>query len=258
VENNIVRNNRADGINWEHGRFGVVRANDIGANAGSGLAFTLNPGNPLIARYPGSEAAHDHAIMDNSITDNGAAGIRFLNTTASSVEGNLVAGNAVNLRFEGASTAIAATDNDLPCRSASGRTCQLAARNDMPAGNDVDAEGNWWGTDVASEIDALVLDGHDDPTRGMIDYDPWRGCGDGVCSAGESSCACPADCGPPPAAESVCTDGMDDDCDGLVDCDDGDCAGACAVCLAAGASCHSSADCCSSKCKGPAGRSTCR
>jgi parallel beta-helix repeat protein len=258
VENNVIRNNRADGINWEHGRFGVVRGNEVTGNAGSGVVFTLTPNHPLIPHYPGSEAAHDHLVADNSIADNGASGIRVLNTTDSSVEGNLVAGNAVNLRFEGASTANVAIDNDLLCRSASGRVCQYAARNDMPAGNDVDAEANWWGTEVASEIDALVLDGADDPSRGVIDYDPWRGCGDGVCSAGESACACPNDCGAPPAFESACTDGMDDDCDGFVDCNDDDCDGACTVCLAVGASCQGDADCCSNKCKGPAGRSTCR
>jgi parallel beta-helix repeat protein len=259
VENNIVRNNGADGINWEHGRFGIIRGNDVVSNAGSGLVFTLNPNNSLILRYPGSEAAHDHVITDNSIADNGSNGIRFLNTTDCTIEGNVVMGNAVNLRFEGASTGNVATDNDLPCRSSSGHTCQLAARNDMAAGNDVDAEQNWWGTDVESEIDALVLDGADDPTRGLIDYDPWRGCGDGVCNEGESACTCPGDCGAPPASESVCTDGMDNDCDGLVDCDDGDCAGSCrVVCLPAGASCGSNAECCSSKCKGRAGRASCR
>jgi parallel beta-helix repeat protein len=258
VEGNVIHNNRADGINWEHGRFGVVRGNEIAGNAGSGLVFRLTPNHPLIPRYPGSEAAHDHSVADNSIADNGSAGIRFLNTTDSRVEGNVVAGNAVNLQFEGASTAIAAIDNDLPCRSASGRTCQLAARNDMPAGNDVSAEWNWWGTDVEGAIDALVLDGGDDPSRGVIDFDPWRGCGDGICSTGESACVCPADCGAPPAAESLCTDGMDDDCDALVDCDDGDCAGSCPACAAAGESCQSAADCCSSKCKGSAGQRRCR
>jgi parallel beta-helix repeat protein len=258
VENNAVRNNRADGINWEHGRFGLIRGNDVTSNAGSGLVFTLTPNHPLIPRYPGSEAAHDHTVADNSIVDNGSSGIRFLNTTDSSVQGNIVTGNAVNLRFEGASTANVATGNDLPCRSASGRTCQFAARNDMPAGNDVDAEGNWWGTDVGSEIGALVLDGADDPSRGLIDYDPWRGCGDGVCSEGESACACPADCGAPPSFEAACTDGMDDDCDGLVDCDDGDCAGSCSVCSLVGDLCSSDADCCSGKCKGTAGQRRCR
>lgn len=49
-------------------------------------------------------------------------------------------------------------------------------------------------------------------------------CGDGVCEPGvEDSCICPADCGPPPSTELVCTDGIDNDCDGQIDCADRDC-----------------------------------
>jgi hypothetical protein len=51
-------------------------------------------------------------------------------------------------------------------------------------------------------------------------------CGDGACGADENSCDCPQDCGPTPLNEdpsSSCHDGKDNDCDGLVDCDDPDC-----------------------------------
>ena len=50
-------------------------------------------------------------------------------------------------------------------------------------------------------------------------------CGDGACDSdnGEDGCTCPSDCGAPPSTERKCTDGMDDDCDGLADGDDPDC-----------------------------------
>lgn len=48
-------------------------------------------------------------------------------------------------------------------------------------------------------------------------------CGDGVCEAGETSCGCAVDCGAALATESDCADGLDDDCDGDVDCADPDC-----------------------------------
>jgi len=50
-------------------------------------------------------------------------------------------------------------------------------------------------------------------------------CGDGQCSENENSCTCPDDCGPPESSEIYCGDGVDDDCDGAVDCFDTECEG---------------------------------
>jgi hypothetical protein len=77
-------------------------------------------------------------------------------------------------------------------------------------------------------------------------------CGDGECNGGETVCSCEADCGAPEPTEIYCDDGADDDCDGMVDCDDPDCAGdpVCDTCLPSGSTCTSHGDCCSGKCKG--------
>jgi hypothetical protein len=86
---------------------------------------------------------------------------------------------------------------------------------------------------------------------------PPPACGDGACDPGEDPCSCPEDCGTPPTSETDCGDGVDNDCDGLVDCDDtGDCAGdpSCA-CAAKGNPCASDGECCSNDCR-PNG--TCR
>lgn len=50
-------------------------------------------------------------------------------------------------------------------------------------------------------------------------------CGNAVCEPSEDECTCSTDCGVPPATESNCTDGVDEDCDGQSDCDDLDCSG---------------------------------
>ena len=88
-------------------------------------------------------------------------------------------------------------------------------------------------------------------------------CGDGTCDPGEDVCSCSADCGPPAGSEVVgftCTDGLDNDCDGVTDCNDTEDCSADPACNCAplGEACTTAADCCSNKCNGPSGRKTCK
>jgi len=77
---------------------------------------------------------------------------------------------------------------------------------------------------------------------------PASVCGNGSCDPGESSCSCPADCGA--AGSEVCDNGLDDDCDGMVDCFDADCADSSSCsCLAKNESCQSDSACCSGRCR---------
>jgi len=73
------------------------------------------------------------------------------------------------------------------------------------------------------------------------------GCGNGVCGdpPGESSCNCVCDCGPAPGSEVACSDGLDNDCDGLVDCGDPNCSGIppCATVFCPDGICHPSELC---------------
>ena len=75
-------------------------------------------------------------------------------------------------------------------------------------------------------------------------------CGDGFCAVDEDACSCSQDCGPAPATEFMCTDQLDNDCDGPIDCADTDCIDdAACSCGGRGAACSSNPDCCSNKCK---------
>lgn len=73
-------------------------------------------------------------------------------------------------------------------------------------------------------------------------------CGDGVCDYDESAATCPEDC---PSEPEICTNGIDDDGDGVVDCFDTDCENdpGCATCAGFKDVCSSDSECCSNKCK---------
>ena len=99
-----------------------------------------------------------------------------------------------------------------------------------------------------------TCEGAEDSFNCAVDCGTAPQCGDGSCqsSAGEDRCTCPADCGAPASSElpnQTCTDGDDNDCDGLADCADGNCASdpACS-CLARGETCSTDGECCSNRC----------
>ncbi len=78
-------------------------------------------------------------------------------------------------------------------------------------------------------------------------------CGNGNCDPDEDRCGCSTDCGTPPSIEAFCNDGIDEDCDGLTDCNDADCSSG-PVCTndCGNGSCDSDEDCnsCSADCDG--------
>ncbi|MCH9647445.1 MAG: S8 family serine peptidase [Deltaproteobacteria bacterium] len=90
-------------------------------------------------------------------------------------------------------------------------------------------------------------------------------CGLGGCESGEGCGTCSLDCA---TGAELCSDGVDNDCDGDIDCDDLDClsdpgcgivgCGSGGACCATGQSCTTDSECCSNKCKGGGSNRTCR
>jgi hypothetical protein len=96
-----------------------------------------------------------------------------------------------------------------------------------------------------------VCEGDEDSSNCEIDCGPPPICGNGACDLGEDQCSCPDDCDMPPSTEVDCSNGIDDDCDNLVDCNDSDCSDYFnCTCLPKGSNCDADSDCCNNKCRG--------
>jgi WD40 repeat protein len=151
------------------------------------------------------------------------------------------------------------------------RTCNLDCRGKLSGnphrqyccGDDVDCTDSrcnadaWICDDTSAEPYCCgdgTCDGAEDSTNCTFDCQVGF-CGDGNCDAGEDQCNCADDCGTPPATETICADGIDNDCDQSADCNDSDCtADPACLCGPRGDPCPSGGDCCSGSCK----RNTCR
>ena len=88
-----------------------------------------------------------------------------------------------------------------------------------------------------------VCEGTEDGFNCAVDCGAPPVCGDATCDPDEDQCNCPEDCGAPPLTETDCADGIDNDCDGLTDGADSDCA-----CLAKAEACTLDDECCSGWC----------
>ncbi|MFQ5463451.1 MAG: hypothetical protein ACE5E5_12610 [Phycisphaerae bacterium] len=89
-----------------------------------------------------------------------------------------------------------------------------------------------WGLSGSFDISALNAMGQTILQRAIVWAARREGasagtvCGNGSCETGEDACGCPVDCGGPAAFEepgATCNDGLDNDCDGRIDCDDINC-----------------------------------
>ncbi len=92
--------------------------------------------------------------------------------------------------------------------------------------------------------------GLENGTTCSLDCGPPPTCGDHTCNGDETPCTCAVDC---PVPNEICTDGVDNDCDLAVDCNDTNCSStpACTpTCAPTGATCSANSACCSNRCKG--------
>jgi hypothetical protein len=138
------------------------------------------------------------------------------------------------------------------CEAGNGENCQNcpADCNGVQTGNPNSRYccGNGGGTNPVPCSDSRCTSGGKSCTTTPVSPGSYC-CGDSVCSDGETCANCALDCA---LGFEICDNGIDDDCNGLVDCADGACSGdpVCSVsCKASGESCLLSSECCSNNCR---------
>ncbi|MEA2037434.1 MAG: right-handed parallel beta-helix repeat-containing protein [Nanoarchaeota archaeon] len=234
----------------------------IGAHTGSGT-ITINGNQISGSANIGITVESGNVVVSNNIVDTnlgyetapyGTYGIRFFDSTFAGTYDNIVvSGNNVqnfkrsirvgNGGNDGgtATTAITASilsntlTNNVVGIWARAYGADVTATGNSLAGNTagiqndgtttVNAENNWWGTAVKTEIDALITG------TGTVGFEPW--CSDSTCSASLTDAdgdgyTDDVDCDDTddtvnPGATETWYDGTDQDCDGANDYDqDGD------------------------------------
>jgi subtilisin-like proprotein convertase family protein len=188
-------------------------------------------------------------VWDSNIDGNIGTGAS-VTTSALSAGIQIIKAEATDSDGKSGSDSITVTVNELVCNNdnfcESGEDC-----NNCPT----DCIGEQGGGTCAACFKGKC-DGSCNPRKegaDCADCSPSYCCGDGSCDPGENSCTCSVDCGSPPATEDGrCADGVDNDCDGAIDCADlVDCSDdpACVLdCLPRGEVCSDDSECCSNWC----------
>ena len=203
---------RFNGISWIEE--GILTASDERPLSQFGFSVSLN-GDTAVVGAPADFCAGGFLPFCGSAyiyRFNGTSWVEVQKLTAS--DAGLEDLFGISVSVSGETALVGAKWNDCPA----GIACGSAYVFDCPkCGNGI--------LDPGEECDGT----NDSACPGACQADCTCGpfCGDGTCDPDENSCSCTADCGTPPSNElldSTCADGLDNDCDGVIDADDPDCA----------------------------------
>jgi parallel beta-helix repeat protein len=175
---NIITGNRATGngggiyVSTSYGSVTSLAGNAILWNAASGDGG----GGYIAASFGGASHLSGNTVADNKATGNGGA--FYIESSSSSVTllDNTIAGNDSQaalpsaIHLQGNSTSTFTFTNNHLWRTPG----QYLLYNGLPStAPQLNLKDNWWGTGDEAELLALIYDGRDNPTLGMVDYRPW-------------------------------------------------------------------------------------
>jgi parallel beta-helix repeat protein len=196
---NVFDHNKADhsdyGFWLGYSHDSRVTGNEIVANASAGIAIEHGHGNEIdhdsVTQNPwgirlwaadttclfvdcgASCPSANYHLHDNTVTAN-SVGLSIENTDGARVTSNRLADNSSrNVWITGQSPGIVLSHDDLTCQRNRRTRCQFAVVDQMPAGLDVDAANNYWGTTNGTAIKKLILDHDDDRGAGKVIFQPF-------------------------------------------------------------------------------------
>ena len=153
VYNNIIINNTANRGGGMYITGDVIGINNIIADN------TANNGGGIYSSSS-KTISYNHIIGNTAITSSG------IYAFSDTVEYNLLINNKGN--SSDPSDTIGINGTTAHYNNILGKSTTFALRN--YGSSDCNGENNWWNTTKYSEIDALIFDKLDDPTKGLVDY----------------------------------------------------------------------------------------
>jgi parallel beta-helix repeat protein len=166
VSRNDITRNRSSGIAIEHGHGNEIDRNRIAANV-DGIRLWAADDTCLFPDCGTSCPSAGYRIHHNTVTQN-SNGLSIENTTGAVVSFSRIVDNGgFNVLVLGRKP-VSLLQNDLSCID-----CSIAVASFMPAGEDVSAAQNFWGTVDPAAISRKIYDGGDDPSYGKVTFEPF-------------------------------------------------------------------------------------
>ena len=172
ISDNTISGNSAD--DYSGGIYIYSSTVTINDNTISGNSADDNGGGINIYSSSGTVEISGNKISDNTISGSHGAAVYtkssgpFTNNTITNNKAE--GGGNTNAVFIDATPAFNYNSfglslDDIPT--------ELALYYNQSYGSDLDATNTWWGTTDEKEIDKIIYDFYDDPTKAFVDYEPY-------------------------------------------------------------------------------------
>ena len=196
IDKNIVRNNSSTyggGIYVENSNVtnNIIFNNSVGYGEGAGIyvddGSTQANGNIIVNNSSTSGSAGIYARSGATVTNNSIIGnaisepskIVFVDAAGALLYGvnfnyNTVLNNVVPGSIDAGGVSINSSTLPVNYNNIYNNSGVDLYNNNRQGSPNLNAENNWWGTTVESEILAKIYDWFDDATLGIVDYSPYE------------------------------------------------------------------------------------